>query len=537
MPLDPTYPEDRLAYMLADCAAVAILTQQALYEQFRHHDLMRVPVIMCDTLSIQDSKADLEHAQINQKSVTQSERNPDRIALGLRNRHLAYVIYTSGSTGQPKGVMNQHQGVVNRLWWAQNEYRLSGDDRILQKTPFGFDVSVWEFFLPLLAGACLVIAKPQGHQDPRYLAELIATANITTVHFVPSMLQVFLDQADVQKCVSLRRVLCSGEALPYALQMRFHHLLPDVELHNLYGPTEAAIDVTSWLCSPDHGLGIVPIGRPIANTQIYILDAHLQPVPMGVGGEIHIGGIGVARGYLNRPELTAERFIKNPFKPIGNHVEHQVSDYLYKTGDLGRRLPDGSIEYLGRNDFQVKIRGFRIELGEIESRLLQVPDIKETAVLVKEEQSNDKFLVAYVVCKTDYPPDMGELKTFLRGHLPDYMIPAAFVFLNTLPLTANGKLDRKSLLAMAGQDRQRKEYVAPRDEAEEAIAEIWQQILGIDQVGIHDDFFDLGGHSLSAVQIITTLKKSYAIDIPVKTLFDAPTIAEFVDRVAEYQED
>ena len=433
--------------------------------------------------------------------------------------------------------MNAHQGVVNRLWWAQNEYRLDSDDRILQKTPFSFDVSVWEFFLPLLAGAHLIIAKPQGHQDPHYLAELIASAQITTLHFVPSMLQVFLDQADIQKCACLRRVLCSGEALPYALQLRFHQLLSDVELHNLYGPTEAAIDVTSWLCSPEHDLGLVPIGRPIANTQIYILDAQLQPVPMGVSGEIHIGGIGVALGYLGRPELTAERFIDNPFKHIGNHSEHQASARLYKTGDLGRWLPDGSIEYLGRNDFQVKIRGFRIELGEIESRLLQHPLVKEAVVLVKEEQPNDKYLMAYLVTQTDCQLELGDLKSFLKNTLPDYMIPVAVVFLSALPLTANGKLDRKSFLTMGNRGQQRKEYVAPRDEIEIAIAEIWQQILGIDLVGIHDDFFELGGHSLSAIQIITTLKKTYAIDVPVKTLFDAPTIATFVDRVAEYQED
>ena len=537
VPLDPNYPDERLAFMLADCVPVAILTQQALQKQLSNWNHSTTPIITLDAFSNQEHNANLEQAETDKKPKTDSECNPDPITIGLSNQHTAYVIYTSGSTGQPKGVMNAHQGVVNRLWWAQNEYRLDSDDRILQKTPFSFDVSVWEFFLPLLAGAHLIIAKPQGHQDPHYLAELIASAQITTLHFVPSMLQVFLDQADIQKCACLRRVLCSGEALPYALQLRFHQLLSDVELHNLYGPTEAAIDVTSWLCSPEHDLGLVPIGRPIANTQIYILDAQLQPVPMGVSGEIHIGGIGVALGYLGRPELTAERFIDNPFKHIGNHSEHQASARLYKTGDLGRWLPDGSIEYLGRNDFQVKIRGFRIELGEIESRLLQHPLVKEAVVLVKEEQPNDKYLMAYLVTQTDCQLELGDLKSFLKNTLPDYMIPVAVVFLSALPLTANGKLDRKSFLTMGNRGQQRKEYVAPRDEIEIAIAEIWQQILGIDLVGIHDDFFELGGHSLSAIQIITTLKKTYAIDVPVKTLFDAPTIATFVDRVAEYQED
>ena len=274
-----------------------------------------------------------------------------------------------------------------RIW-------LDNYDRILQKTPFSFDVSVWEFFLPLLAGAQLVMAKPKGHQDPHYLAALIAETGITTVHFVPSMLQIFLDQADVLLCTGLRRVLCSGEALSYALQMRFHTLMPKIELHNLYGPTEAAIDVTSWLCRPEHNLGFVPIGYPIANTQMYILDSHLQPVPVGVTGELYIGGAGVARGYLNRPELTAERFIDNPCKQT---VQGQASGRLYKTGDLGRWLPDGSIEYLGRNDFQVKIRGFRIELGEIEAQLTRCTGVREAVVVAREDVPGDKRLVAYVI--------------------------------------------------------------------------------------------------------------------------------------------
>ncbi|WP_262311854.1 amino acid adenylation domain-containing protein, partial [Duganella violaceipulchra] len=333
-------------------APVALLTQTGMQERLpaAAEAGLAIPVLLLD--GEEDGAA----------MARQASHNPEPAQLGLTARHLAYVIYTSGSTGMPKGVMNQHRGVVNRLLWAQNEYCLRSDDRVLQKTPFSFDVSVWEFFLPLLAGAQIVMARPEGHKDPQYLATVIDRARITMAHFVPSMLQIFLNQADTEKCHALRRVLCSGEALSHSLQTQFHAYLPAIELHNLYGPTEAAIDVTSWHCKHGRYAGIVPIGRPIANTQLYILDAHLQPVPVGVTGEIYIGGAGVARGYLNRAELTAERFLPDPFSA-------QAEARLYKSGDLGRWLADGNIEYVGRNDFQVKIRGFRIELGEIEARL------------------------------------------------------------------------------------------------------------------------------------------------------------------------
>ncbi|POZ51245.1 non-ribosomal peptide synthetase [Methylovulum psychrotolerans] len=427
--------------------------------------------------------------------------NPDPQALGLTPEHLAYVIYTSGSTGQPKGVMNGHRGVVNRLCWAQQAYGLSATDRVLQKTPFSFDVSVWEFFLPLLAGAQLVIAKPHGHQDPAYLAQLLVREQVSMVHFVPSMLQVFLDQTDLPACPALRRVLCSGEALPHALQMRCHRIWPDVELHNLYGPTEAAVDVTAWRCSPEPDLGIVPIGYPIANTQIYILDHHLQPVPLGVAGEIHIGGIQVARGYLNRPALTAERFITDPFRKDG-------SGRLYKTGDLGGWLPNGSIEYLGRNDFQVKIRGLRIELGEIETRLAAYPGIREAVVIAREDMPGDKRLIAYLIPETGHTPDPGELRRQLAGQLADYMLPSAFVTLEQFPLSTNGKLDRKALPAPDGKHlRTNRPYTPPRTHDEEVLAAIWAQILGLEQVGIDDGFFDLGGDSLRTIQVLNLAKQ------------------------------
>ena len=457
------------------------------------------------------------------------EHNPEPARLGLTSRHLAYVIYTSGFTGQPKGVMNQHQSVVNRLWWAQNEYQLVIDDRILQKTPFSFDVSVWEFFLPLLTGAQLVIAKPQGHQDPEYLSATIIASQITTVHFVPSMLQIFLEQADIQPCSSsLRRVLCSGEALPYTLQMRFHNLLPTVELHNLYGPTEAAVDVTSWLCSPEHGIKIVPIGCPIANTQIYILDSHLQPVPIGVAGEIYIGGAGVARGYLNRADLTAERFIADPFGQGQDNLAGAADNgRLYKTGDLGRWLPDGSVEYLGRNDFQVKIRGFRIELGEVEAQLAKCPGVREAVVMAREDVPGDKRLVAYLVAEAGQEPEAAELRGQLSAVLADYMVPSAYVTLSELPLTPNGKLDRKALPAPDGSALMMQTYIPPRNYDEEILATIWASILGVEKVGIDDGFFVLGGDSIRTIQILNLAKKR-GIIFSLAQLYQHSTIRELL---------
>ena len=281
--------------------------------------------------------------------------------VGLTSRHLAYVIYTSGSTGMPKGAMNEHRGVVNRLVWMKGAYGFGEQEVLLQKTPISFDVSVWELFGALISGGRLVMARAGGHKDPRYLSEVVRSAGVTTVHFVPSMLQVFLEHEGAQKCIGLRRVVCSGEALPAALVQRFHGLLRGVELHNLYGPTEAAVDVTAWDASRGDSRPSVPIGRPVANTQIYVLDGLQEPMPIGVPGELYIGGLQVGRGYLNQPELTAERFVADPFS-------REAGARMYKTGDLGRWLADGTMEYLGRNDSQVKIRGFRIELGEIEAR-------------------------------------------------------------------------------------------------------------------------------------------------------------------------
>ena len=347
VPLDPEYPPERLAWMLQDCAPAMLLTQQALVSRLAPL-APAVPPLALDQAA--PAWAECEAS------------NPLAAANGLHDRHLAYVIYTSGSTGLPKGAMNEHRGVVNRLRWMQEMFAVDARDVVLQKTPCSFDVSVWEFFLPLMSGARLVMARAGGHRDPAYLADTIRREQVSTIHFVPSMLHAFLDHGDTAACASLKQVICSGEALPAVLAAAFFRQLPGVGLHNLYGPTEAAVDVTAWACVAGDDASSIPIGRPVANTRIYILDGYGQPVPVGVAGEIFIGGVQVGRGYLNRETLTTERFLPDPFA-------HDADARMYKTGDLGRWRADGNIEYLGRNDFQVKLRGFRIELGEIEHRL------------------------------------------------------------------------------------------------------------------------------------------------------------------------
>jgi amino acid adenylation domain-containing protein len=375
VPIDPEYPQERVAFMLQDADVKVLLTQGRLAGS--------LPTYNGRVVCVDEEWERIAHGQ--------AIVNPARKA-GPEN--LAYMIYTSGSTGRPKGAMNTHRGICNRLLWMQNQYGLTEADKVLQKTPFSFDVSVWEFFWPLLVGARLVVAEPGGHRDATYLVKLIREQGITVMHFVPSMLRAFVQEPGVERCQSLRHVICSGEALPYDLQEQFFSLLPS-QLHNLYGPTEAAVDVTHWTCRRHDERKLVPIGRPVWNTQIYILDRYLQPVPMGVPGELHIGGVQVGRGYHKRPELTAEKFIPDPFSG-----EREAR--LYKTGDLCRWLPDGVVEYLGRMDFQVKIRGFRIELGEIEDALRQHPAVREAVVIAREDTLGDKRLVAYVVPDPEY---------------------------------------------------------------------------------------------------------------------------------------
>jgi amino acid adenylation domain-containing protein len=509
VPLDPSYPADRLAFMIKDSAPAVILSHgpaRAALETAMAGLASRPPIL--------DLEADLP------LWTGQAIANPAPAELGLTSSHLAYVTYTSGSTGTPKGVMTEHRALINRLEWMQDAYSLTADDTVLQKTPFSFDVSVWEFFWPLGWGAKLAVAAPGAHLDPRRLAQIIHKQRVTTAHFVPSMLRSFLEHQVAERCGSLTRVICSGEALPLPVMKEFHEIFDKAELHNLYGPTEAAIDVTAWTSTGQLPAQAAspPIGRPISNTQIYLLDGLLEPVPVGVAGEIYIGGEGVARGYLNRPELTAERFIASPFV---------AGDRLYKTGDLGRYLADGNIEFLGRNDFQVKIRGYRIELGEIEARLSSYPGVREAVVLTREDETGDKRLVAYIV-SVEPPgaaPLVEELRDFLRQKLPEYMVPSAFVTLQKLPLISNGKIDRNALPAPDEGAYATQAYEAPVGVAETAIAEIWAELLGLERVGRLDNFFDLGGHSLLAIRVLAEMNRSFDRKLPLTTVYNAPTVA------------
>ncbi|HEX5717709.1 MAG TPA: amino acid adenylation domain-containing protein [Thermoanaerobaculia bacterium] len=433
------------------------------------------------------------------------------------------MIYTSGSTGRPKGTMNTHRGIVNRLLWMQERFGLTPDDAVLQKTPFSFDVSVWEFFWPLLVGARLVIARPGGHQDPSYLVDTIAAQGITTLHFVPSMLQAFVEAPGVESCASLARVVCSGEALPAELERRFYARMPaGAGLYNLYGPTEAAVDVTHWACERESRRAVVPIGVPVANTRIHLLDRSFRPVPAGVSGELYIGGVQVGRGYLGRPGLTAEKFVPDPFEPGAR---------LYRSGDLARHLPAGEIEFLGRIDHQVKLRGFRIELGEIEAALASHPEVREAAVLLREDLPGGPGLVACLAASAGSAPSTTVLRELLRQRLPEYMVPAAFLFLESLPLTANGKLDRRALARIPVAGEEAGERTAPRTPTEELMAGIWSQLLGIREVGAHDSFFSLGGHSLLATQVVSRVRAVFGIELPLRALFERPVLAKLAKAV------
>ena len=499
VPLDPEYPADRLSFMSAEAKVPVILIQGKFVAGLAN----------CTATLV---KVDQESERISQESTGNLE-------IVVEPENLAYVIYTSGSTGRPKGAMNTHHGLRNRILWMQEKYQLRQDDRVLQKTPYSFDVSVWEFFWPLAMGAGLVVAQPGGHRDPQYLGNLIRQKKVSTLHFVPSMLAAFLEAGAAQQCESVRRVICSGEALSPELARRCMEEVT-AELHNLYGPTEASIDVTCYQCTAEEIKNGVPIGKPIANTEIYILDNFGHPVPVLVAGELYIGGAGLARGYVNRPNLTAERFVPD-------HVSGRRGARLYRTGDKARWRAEGNVEYLGRLDNQVKIRGHRIELEEIEAVLEEQPGIRQAVVLVREDQPGEKWLVAYVVAQGETSAD--KLQHALKQRVPEYMVPGAFVMLEEMPLTPNGKINRKALPAPA-KDRAaaRAGYLAPCTTEEEALAKIWCEVLRLERVGVNDNFFELGGHSLLTFRLKTIIKNRLNCDLPLSALFQAPTIGGLV---------
>ncbi|MFJ6071306.1 amino acid adenylation domain-containing protein [Streptomyces sp. NPDC093065] len=489
LPLDPDYPAARLTYMLEDAAPVCAVADRA----GRLQDDTGTETVVLDGLDVS----------------AYSWTNPPR---SLTPAHPAYVIYTSGSTGRPKGVVVPHRAIDNRLRWMQHAYGLTAGDRVLQKTPSSFDVSVWEFFWPLREGAVLVVAEPGGHKDPVYLARLIREQAVTTCHFVPSMLQVFLAAPESAGCGdALRRVFCSGEALPRETAQAFAGLLPDVGLHNLYGPTEAAVDVTHHACDPVEG-GPVPIGRPVWNTRLYVLDAALQPCPPGVPGELYLAGVQLADGYLGRPELTASRFVRDPFGPADAR--------MYRTGDLARWTAGGEVEYLGRTDHQVKLRGQRVELGEIEAALTARPGVEGACAVVWEDR-----LVGYVTGDAD-PADV---RAALARELPEHMVPAAVVVLAAFPLSPSGKLDRRELPApvFSGGAGARR----PTSAREAALVRLFAEVLEADGVGPEDAFFDLGGTSLLAVRLVARVREEFGAELTIGSLFEAPTPAALAARL------
>ncbi|ETK21803.1 non-ribosomal peptide synthetase [Pseudomonas sp. FH1] len=495
VPLDPDYPAERLAYMLKDSGVHLLLTQIALLEQVPSSD--GVCVIAMDSLHL-DSWP------------TQPP------GLHLHGDNLAYVIYTSGSTGQPKGVGNTHAALAERLQWMQATYQLNETDVLMQKAPISFDVSVWECFWPLITGCRLVLAGPGEHRDPHRIAQLVQEHDVTTLHFVPPLLQLFIDEPLVAECTSLRRLFSGGEALPAELRNRVLAQLPAVQLHNRYGPTETAINVTHWHCSAEDGERS-PIGRPLGNVICRVLDEQLNPVPLGVPGELCIGGIGLARGYLGRAGLTAERFVADPSGEAGAR--------LYRTGDRARWNADGVIEYLGRLDQQVKLRGFRVEPEEIEARMLALEGIAQAVVQVRDGQ-----LIGYFTAQGSL--DEQQVKTALAAELPEYMVPALLMRLDAMPLSPSGKLDRRALPEPVWQVR---EHVEPETPLQQQIAAIWREVLGLPGIGLRDDFFALGGHSLLATQIISRTRQACDVELPLRTLFEASELGAFVEQVGLIQ--
>jgi amino acid adenylation domain-containing protein len=504
LPLDPELPLERLHFMLADTAAGAVIADTLAAPRLAG----RGARVVC-----LDRDAD-EIARAAGESLEPDAAPGD----------LAYILYTSGSTGRPKGVMIPHRAIANHMRWMAEALPLSGADAVLQRTPIGFDASVWEFWAPLIAGARLVMAPPDAHRDPAVLARILAVQGITVVQLVPSLLRALLEEPGLEKAQALRRVCCGGEALSPDLVERCLARLP-AELVNLYGPTEATIDATWWRCRP--GETSIPIGRPISNVRAWVLDGHLQPVPPGVPGELHLGGTGLARGYLNQPELTAERFVPDPWSP-------EPGARLYRTGDRARWRADGALEYLGRMDDQVKLRGMRIELGEVEAALAQHPAVREAVVALREPAGGEPHLVAWVVLQSQAVLDRETLRHFLAEQLPAPMIPRAIVALDGLPLTPHGKVDRAALPTPGEADLLRAaEREPPATPLEAALAAVWSELLGVAEIGRRDDFFALGGHSIVAVRLVARLRERFGLEVTLRQVFETPGLADLADALLE----
>ncbi len=508
LPISPDYPKDRIKYMLEDSQVGVLLTQKRFMDKFEFKCMINLE----DESIYKGVNTNLEYISTP--------------------RHLAYVIYTSGSTGKPKGVMIEHSSAINRINWMQKKYPLNSTDVILQKTTFTFDVSVWELFWWFFAGARVCFLIPGGEKDPEAIIDAIGKNKATTMHFVPSMLNIFLGFIDgnieTERLSSLRQVFVSGEALNLHQVEDFNRILwstNGTKLINLYGPTEAAVDVSYFDCSTGQSLEVIPIGKPIDNIELYVMDKYNNLMPVGVPGELCIAGVGLARGYINRLELTAEKFVDNPF---------EFGTRMYRTGDLARWLRDGNIEFLGRIDHQVKIRGYRIELGEIENKLLSHDAVKETVVIARDDNSGNKYLCAYVVGDKEFT--VTELRVHLSKDIPDYMIPSYFIQLDKLPLTSNGKVNTKALPEPDGSISTGAEYEVPRNSIEEKLVEIWREVLGVESIGINDNFFELGGHSLKATSLVAKIHKVLNVEVPLKEVFTNPTIKGISEYIKNSEE-
>jgi amino acid adenylation domain-containing protein len=503
VPLDPEHPSERLRFILGDICAPVLLTQQHLVDKCINYS---GNIILLDNL-------------LNEKISFAVNLNKTVTA-----KNLAYTIYTSGTTGRPKGVTITHGAITNHMVWMKKCFSFDPSDVTLQKTVLSFDASVWELFIPIITGGKLVFADPGAHRDPRALIKLIREYKVTTLQLVPTMLKEFLKQEDVVQCVTLRHVFAGGEMLSEDIRRLFFQKLP-VRLYNLYGPTETTIESTFHPCeNSEEDFALNCIGKPINNTQVYVLDSQMQLTPIGIPGQLYIGGDGLARGYLNNSALTTSNFIVNPFSL-------RKEDRLYKTGDLVRWLSNGSLEYLGRLDDQVKIRGFRVEINEIENCLSKAPMINQCAVVVEnvENSMEQPHLTAYLVLANKKDIAVTKLLNFLKHSLPEYMVPSVFKVVEKLPISVNGKVDKKSLITMEATVLSlENNYVAPANHEEKTLTDIWVRVLKAkQQIGVHDNFFDLGGNSLLALEVLTQVNKYYSVDMGMQSFFEVPTIFGF----------
>ena len=500
VPLDPEYPSERLHYMLNDAHISVIITETTL-------------------LSLLPSLKDTQIICLDEERQSIRQQSEEPLNVPIHPAMLAYCIYTSGSTGRPKGTLNTHQGISNRLLWAQASSPLSRNDCFLLEVSPSFDIFLWELFWPLLAGAKIVLVRPGGQRESYYLAHLIRQEAVSVAHASPSLLRELLREDDIAMGHHLTRMYCGGEVLPPDLQKLFFQRLPAASLYNQYGPTECAAHSTSWQCRPECEEARVPVGTPIANVSIHVLDPQGNPVPGGETGEFAIGGVGVGRGYMNQPDLTADRYIPDSWSL-------QPGGRLYLTGDIGRCREDGVLEFLYRSDEQVKLRGYRVELGEIEAVLRQHKEIRDAIVVIQNKAGGDQRLIAYVVLQTEPGPGSQELRVHAQLFLPDYMLPNLWVALPALPRSPNGKVDRQALpLPDDTRSELNSLYVAPRTATEQTLAEMWQQLLDVQQVGVYDDFFVLGGHSLKATQVVSRTRRAFQVQLSLLDFFLEPTIA------------